>query len=42
MQNIGNGNYTPVNDRFAPVYITIGDGGNLKGLVREYCLPGKF
>lgn len=27
---------TPKSDQSAPVYITIGDGGNLKGLVTEY------
>ncbi|XP_050231093.1 purple acid phosphatase 2-like [Mercurialis annua] len=31
--NVVNGMCTPVNDQSAPVYITIGDGGNLEGLV---------
>lgn len=34
--NIVNGICTPISDPSAPVYITIGDGGNLEGLVTEY------
>jgi hypothetical protein len=30
--NIVNGMCRPINDQSAPVYITIGDGGNLEGL----------
>ena len=30
--NVVNGICTPVKDKSAPVYITIGDGGNLEGL----------
>ncbi|KAJ4897014.1 Purple acid phosphatase 10 [Raphanus sativus] len=30
--NVVNGICTPVKDHFAPIYITIGDGGNLEGL----------
>lgn len=33
--NIVNGLCSPVSDQSAPVYITIGDGGNLEGLVTE-------
>ena len=38
--NIVNGKCTPIHDESAPVYITIGDGGNQKGLATgysEYC-----
>lgn len=31
-----NGLCTPINDDSAPVYITIGDGGNQEGLLTEY------
>lgn len=34
--NIVNGLCTPISDQSAPVYITIGDGGNLEGLATEY------
>lgn len=34
--NISNGVCVPVRDESAPVYVTIGDGGNLEGLVYEY------
>lgn len=34
--NIVNGLCTPISDQSAPVYITIGDGGNLEGLVTKY------
>lgn len=34
--NITNGLCTPISDQSAPVYVTIGDGGNLEGLVTEY------
>lgn len=34
--NIVNGLCTPISDQSAPVYITIGDGGNLEGLVTRY------
>ena len=33
--NIINGICTPVKDQSAPVYITIGDGGNLEGLATK-------
>lgn len=33
--NIVNGLCTPVKDQSAPVYITIGDGGNLEGLATK-------
>nr|GFD04838.1 purple acid phosphatase 10 [Tanacetum cinerariifolium] len=33
--NIVNGLSTPVKDQSAPVYITIGDGGNLEGLATK-------
>lgn len=36
--NITNGLCTPISDQSAPVYVTIGDGGNLEGLVTEYVL----
>lgn len=31
-----NGQCNPVPDQSAPVYITIGDGGNLEGLAKKY------
>ncbi|KAF7810843.1 Purple acid phosphatase [Senna tora] len=37
--NIVNGLCTPVNDLSAPVYITIGDGGNLEGLATNMTEP---
>lgn len=37
--NIVNGVCTPIRDPSAPVYITIGDGGNLEGLVTEMTQP---
>ena len=36
--NVTNGECSPRSDPAAPVYITIGDGGNLEGLVYEYVL----
>ncbi|KAK8989011.1 hypothetical protein V6N11_030379 [Hibiscus sabdariffa] len=37
--NVVNGVCTPIKDPSAPVYITIGDGGNLEGLVTEMTEP---
>ncbi|XP_077253121.1 purple acid phosphatase-like [Tasmannia lanceolata] len=37
--NIVNGICTPINDQSAPVYITIGDGGNLEGLATNMTEP---
>ncbi|KAK9129755.1 hypothetical protein Sjap_010242 [Stephania japonica] len=37
--NIVNGICTPVKDQSAPVYITIGDGGNLEGLATNMTYP---
>ncbi|KAJ4963936.1 hypothetical protein NE237_023875 [Protea cynaroides] len=37
--NVVNGVCTPVNDQSAPVYITIGDGGNLEGLATNMTEP---
>uniref|UniRef100_A0A2P2KMY6 Purple acid phosphatase n=1 Tax=Rhizophora mucronata TaxID=61149 RepID=A0A2P2KMY6_RHIMU len=37
--NIVNGKCTPVKDQSAPVYITIGDGGNLEGLATNMTEP---
>lgn len=37
--NVINGICTPVNDQSAPVYITIGDGGNLEGLATNMTEP---
>uniref|UniRef100_A0A2P2JKI4 Purple acid phosphatase n=2 Tax=Rhizophora mucronata TaxID=61149 RepID=A0A2P2JKI4_RHIMU len=37
--NIINGLCTPIHDESAPVYITIGDGGNLEGLVTSMTEP---
>nr|XP_011459641.1 PREDICTED: purple acid phosphatase-like [Fragaria vesca subsp. vesca] len=37
--NITNGNCIPVKDQSAPVYITIGDGGNLEGLATSMTEP---
>lgn len=34
--NVVNGLCTPRSDQSAPVYITIGDGGNLEGLIKSY------
>lgn len=37
--NIVNGNCIPVRNDSAPVYITIGDGGNVEGLATEFTQP---
>lgn len=37
--NVVNGICTPVNDSSAPIYITIGDGGNLEGLANNMTEP---
>nr|AAD20634.1 purple acid phosphatase precursor [Anchusa officinalis] len=37
--NVVNGICTPVNDSSAPIYITIGDGGNLEGLAKNMTEP---
>ncbi|XP_044509142.1 purple acid phosphatase 2-like [Mangifera indica] len=37
--NITNGICTPVKDQSAPVYITIGDGGNIEGLANNMTEP---
>ncbi|KAG8368198.1 hypothetical protein BUALT_Bualt15G0020300 [Buddleja alternifolia] len=37
--NIVNGNCSPVTDQSAPVYITIGDGGNVEGLANNMTEP---
>ncbi|KAJ4823874.1 prolyl aminopeptidase [Turnera subulata] len=37
--NIVNGLCTPIKDQSAPVYITIGDGGNLEGLLTSMIEP---
>ncbi|CAI9303224.1 unnamed protein product [Lactuca saligna] len=37
--NIVNGRCTPVKDQSAPVYITIGDGGNIQGLASNFTEP---
>ncbi|KDP41744.1 hypothetical protein JCGZ_26762 [Jatropha curcas] len=37
--NIVNGKCTPIEDQSAPVYITIGDGGNLEGLATNMTEP---
>ncbi|KAM7258380.1 hypothetical protein ACFE04_014121 [Oxalis oulophora] len=37
--NVVNGKCTPVNDQSAPVYVTIGDGGNLEGLASNMTEP---
>uniref|UniRef100_A0A0E0RKH5 Purple acid phosphatase n=1 Tax=Oryza rufipogon TaxID=4529 RepID=A0A0E0RKH5_ORYRU len=37
--NITDGLCTPVRDRRAPVYVTIGDGGNIEGLADEMTWP---
>ncbi|KAF2310035.1 hypothetical protein GH714_006258 [Hevea brasiliensis] len=37
--NVINGLCTPLSDQSAPIYITIGDGGNLEGLVTEMTEP---
>lgn len=34
--NIVNGECIPVPDQSAPVYITIGDGGNIEGIANKY------
>lgn len=33
--NIVNGECRPIEDQSAPVYITIGDGGNVEGLATK-------
>lgn len=33
--NVVNGLCSPITDLSAPVYITIGDGGNLEGLAKK-------
>ena len=49
--NITNGDRYPIPDKSAPVYITVGDGGNQEGLAGRYqkfsnlkshCLPFIF
>ncbi|KAI9192554.1 hypothetical protein LWI28_024640 [Acer negundo] len=37
--NISNGDRYPVPDKFAPVYITVGDGGNQEGLAGKFQDP---
>lgn len=37
--NVVNGECTPVQDNLAPVYVTVGDGGNIEGLARIYKQP---
>ncbi|KAK4746598.1 hypothetical protein SAY87_025635 [Trapa incisa] len=37
--NVVNGKCTPVKDKSAPVYITIGDGGNSEGLITNMTEP---
>ncbi|XP_020519977.1 purple acid phosphatase 2 isoform X1 [Amborella trichopoda] len=37
--NITNGLSTPVKDNSAPVYITIGDGGNMEGIANRFTEP---
>uniref|UniRef100_A0A7N0UXC0 Purple acid phosphatase n=1 Tax=Kalanchoe fedtschenkoi TaxID=63787 RepID=A0A7N0UXC0_KALFE len=37
--NITNGLCDPIKDESAPIYVTIGDGGNLEGLVTEMTEP---
>uniref|UniRef100_A0A2P2KMX9 Purple acid phosphatase n=1 Tax=Rhizophora mucronata TaxID=61149 RepID=A0A2P2KMX9_RHIMU len=37
--NVVNGRCTPLKDLSAPVYITIGDGGNLEGLATKMTEP---
>ncbi|KAJ4962856.1 hypothetical protein NE237_022795 [Protea cynaroides] len=37
--NIVNGKCTPIKDQSAPVYITIGDGGNIEGLANNMTEP---
>ena len=34
--NITDGLATPVKDSSAPIYVTIGDGGNVEGLADRY------
>ncbi|KAF9607639.1 hypothetical protein IFM89_037567 [Coptis chinensis] len=36
---VSNGNCTPVLNSSAPVYITIGDGGNIEGLANKFTEP---
>lgn len=37
--NIVNGKATPVRDMDAPVYVTIGDGGNIEGIANNFTEP---
>ncbi|OAY47013.1 bifunctional purple acid phosphatase 26 [Manihot esculenta] len=37
--NVSTGNCYPVADKFAPVYITVGDGGNQEGLAAKFRDP---
>ncbi|KAG2277843.1 hypothetical protein Bca52824_060398 [Brassica carinata] len=37
--NITDGLSSPVKDPSAPIYITIGDGGNIEGIANEYTYP---
>ncbi|PKI35196.1 purple acid phosphatase 2-like [Punica granatum] len=37
--NITNGRCTPIRDESAPIYVTIGDGGNCEGLATEFTEP---
>lgn len=39
LYNITNGLCTPISDKSAPIYITIGDGGNQEGLATEMTEP---
>ncbi|KAJ7944219.1 Purple acid phosphatase [Quillaja saponaria] len=39
MYNITNGLSTPVKDPSAPVYVTIGDGGNIEGIADRFTQP---
>ncbi|XP_021740821.1 purple acid phosphatase 5-like [Chenopodium quinoa] len=40
--NITNGLSTPIKDKSAPVYLTIGDGGNIEGLANNFTNPQPF
>ncbi|KAL2892950.1 Purple acid phosphatase 25 [Bienertia sinuspersici] len=37
--NITNGQCTPIKDQNAPVYLTVGDGGNIEGLANNFIEP---
>ncbi|TMW90089.1 hypothetical protein EJD97_016221 [Solanum chilense] len=39
MYNITNGQSTPIEDPSAPIYITIGDGGNIEGIANNFTEP---